>query len=105
MNCDGRLLKVPTNLFLALRRFRRRSESRTLWADSICIDQANTTEKGHHVNFMGEISRGAEIVLSWLGNDHPRIARNVFNFMRVCCDDILSQVDQMQANLARYIFK
>lgn len=38
-----------------------------LWIDALCIDQTNDTEKGHQVQWMGEIYANADMVMIWLG--------------------------------------
>ena len=43
-----------------------------LWIDAICINQDDKQEKNHQVQQMGEIYKGAERVLVWLGNHEQR---------------------------------
>ncbi|KAI1366020.1 heterokaryon incompatibility protein-domain-containing protein [Xylaria arbuscula] len=62
-----RTLKVTRNLEEALRYLRHRSDSRTLWIDAICINQADKAEQSAHVAEMGEIYRSASQVIAWLG--------------------------------------
>jgi len=69
IKCNGRDLYITTNLSLTLRRVRSLMERRTLWVDSICIDQKNSTEKSHQVAFMGQIYARADRVLICLGPD------------------------------------
>ena len=38
-----------------------------IWIDAICIDQDNMVEKNHQVQQMGDIYKGAEVVLVWVG--------------------------------------
>jgi hypothetical protein len=66
---DGRRLHITRSLTDVLRRLRRASEPRTLWADSICINQKDNAEKGHQVGLMASIYRGAARVLIYLGDD------------------------------------
>lgn len=40
-----------------------------LWIDQICINQADTQERGHQVSLMAEIYSTAESVFVWLGED------------------------------------
>lgn len=68
IECDGYKLCITANLRDALRCVRWPTESRTLWADSICIDQANAREQGHQVALMGRIYRNAKRVLIHLGS-------------------------------------
>ncbi|KAH8894579.1 heterokaryon incompatibility, partial [Thozetella sp. PMI_491] len=66
---SGNLVTIMRNLCCALRRVRSSITCRTLWADAICIDQGNSTEKGHQVDLMAAIYDHAENVLVWLGDD------------------------------------
>ena len=66
--CGGSALLVPRNLIAALRRFRQSTTPRLLWADSICINQADIQEKNHQVRIMGRVYAGAAKVLIWLGD-------------------------------------
>jgi len=40
-----------------------------LWADAICINQNDITERGHQVAVMGQIYNKAAIVHAWLGDN------------------------------------
>ena len=62
-------LEVPANLRDALCRFRHPSSTRTLWVDSICINQKDDNERSQQVRLMGRIYRKASTVLIWLGGD------------------------------------
>lgn len=70
ISCEGRKLKVTTNLRDALRQIRDPVDVKLLWADAICIDQTNQGERGHQVKQMGFIYANAVRVLVWLGTDH-----------------------------------
>lgn len=61
-------LKVRKNLVEFLRVLREDVvQPVTIWADAICIDQSNIKERGHQVQLMRRIFRGATDVKSWLG--------------------------------------
>ena len=62
-------LEIPKNLEGALRRFRHPTSTRTLWTDSICINQSDLQERSQQVRLMGQIYRKASAVLIWLGED------------------------------------
>lgn len=64
--CDDRAIMVTENLIAALLRFRHRTDPRTLWMDSICIDQNDIDEKNHQVKAMGNVYLAASRVLIWL---------------------------------------
>lgn len=72
------ILRVTTNLSLAIRRLRPPEDSRTLWIDALCIDQDNTRERSHQVKKMASIFSQAQKVLVWLGNENAQCALNDF---------------------------
>jgi hypothetical protein len=80
--CDDRIIKVTVNLADALKHIRDRYRSRLVWADAVCINQYDGTEKGHQVKRMGSVYENAEEVLVWLGKDSEGIAEDCFNLIR-----------------------
>ena len=60
-------LSVGENLFQALRHIRTTEYEVVLWADAICIDQANVAEKSQQIQLMSEIYSKADQVIVWLG--------------------------------------
>lgn len=38
-----------------------------IWIDALCINQQDVLERGHQVDMMGVIYRGAQRVIAWLG--------------------------------------
>jgi len=64
---DGSHFMVTRNLYDALKRLRKITQRRAIWADAICIDQRNQKEKGHQVKLMGNIYKMAAQVVMWLG--------------------------------------
>lgn len=82
--CHDQRLRVPWNLEHGLRKFRRLRRKRVLWADSVCINQDDTAERGHQVQNMSRIYENAKRVLVWLGRS-PRSYSNpsaLFEFIR-----------------------
>ncbi|KAH7409330.1 heterokaryon incompatibility protein-domain-containing protein [Cadophora sp. MPI-SDFR-AT-0126] len=68
------LLKITSNLALALVRVRHGTEVKVLWIDAICIDQNNIEERTEQVQLMSAIYGRASPVLIYLGpatNDLP----------------------------------
>lgn len=53
-----------------------------LWADAICINQKDITEKGQYVKRMGNVFAGARRVLAWLGKDTKGMAQDCFALIR-----------------------
>ena len=66
--CDEKFVSVTPNLLDALYRIRLPRKKRILWADAICINQADVEERSKQVRLMREIFRGAQTILSWLGS-------------------------------------
>lgn len=66
---DGRLHLITANLSDALHQCRLSDELRTLWADSICINQEDLEEKGRQVAMMGRIYSCSQRTLICLGTD------------------------------------
>lgn len=57
--CHGKRLPITENCEAALKRLRKPSKTRTLWVDSICIDQSSMVERSDQVKLMGSIYRQA----------------------------------------------
>ncbi|KAK0713154.1 heterokaryon incompatibility protein-domain-containing protein [Lasiosphaeria miniovina] len=64
---DWAILPVTRNLAAALQHLRRPNESRVIWADAVCINQADKREKSDQVRRMADIYRSAARVVVWLG--------------------------------------
>ncbi|EEU33495.1 uncharacterized protein NECHADRAFT_56568, partial [Fusarium vanettenii 77-13-4] len=64
---NGYRQSVTPNLHSALSSLRHPSWRRTLWVDSICINQADVQERCHQVLLMARIYAGASRVLVYLG--------------------------------------
>lgn len=65
---NGQLVTVGGGLLEALRDIRRETESRTLWIDSICINQNDREEKGEQLRRITEIFGHATRVITWSGD-------------------------------------
>ncbi|CCM00849.1 uncharacterized protein FIBRA_02892 [Fibroporia radiculosa] len=86
IDCGGGVLSITPNCAAALRRLRHEQEERTLWIDSICIDQTSLEERSHQVALMDEIYRRAKEVVVWLGESDRRTERAM---------DCLSDIGQL----------
>jgi hypothetical protein len=60
-------LPVTANCYDALQQLRLSFRTRTLWVDSICVDQSNKKERSHQVLLMRDIYSQAQKVYIWLG--------------------------------------
>lgn len=58
---------ITASLYQALQHFRGTQTVTPLWADALCINQADNEEKARQVAFMGAIYRCARSVRVWLG--------------------------------------
>ncbi|KAI0490017.1 HET-domain-containing protein [Xylaria cf. heliscus] len=70
---------VTTNLHAALLRLRQLDYNRpkTLWIDSICIDQSDDIEKREQVALMGDIYSLSQRVFIWIG-EHDALTEYAF---------------------------
>ncbi|KAK4452528.1 heterokaryon incompatibility protein-domain-containing protein [Podospora aff. communis PSN243] len=68
ITCNSASLLITANLHDALCRFRSEDEVVSLWADAVCINQADLDEKSAQVPLMGVIYRSAREVWVWLGD-------------------------------------
>jgi hypothetical protein len=75
---DGLSFNAFANLGHALRQARHfwkktyGDRELLLWADQICIDQSDSLERSHQVNFMGDIYAAAEQVLACLSTEESQ---------------------------------
>jgi hypothetical protein len=60
--CDSAIIPVTENCEAVLRRLRLSSMARSLWIDSICINQSNIKERNHQVGVMDKIYKSASAV-------------------------------------------
>ncbi|KAI4864754.1 heterokaryon incompatibility protein-domain-containing protein [Hypoxylon rubiginosum] len=67
---------VRSNLFVALKRFRRQKKPVTMWINALCIDQDDLTERSEQVKKMHELYLQAENVSIWLGDGTSEGAPN-----------------------------
>ncbi|KAM7187873.1 Heterokaryon incompatibility protein (HET) domain containing protein [Rhypophila sp. PSN 637] len=68
IRCNDALFPVTPNLHWALLRAAITSSKLYLWADAICINQSDLSERGSQVSFMGDIYARAERVLVCMGD-------------------------------------
>ncbi|OAP57058.1 hypothetical protein AYL99_09171 [Fonsecaea erecta] len=72
------VIKITSNLFGALMLIRGYEQFCTVWADQICIDQANLQERASQVQQMHMIFSLAENVLVWLGKAMRGVKTQMF---------------------------
>ncbi|EEY16620.1 conserved hypothetical protein [Verticillium alfalfae VaMs.102] len=64
---NGAPFLVTENVEKALDHLRYEDKPRTVWLDSICIDQRNVIEKNYQVRLMNKIYLRSEAVICWVG--------------------------------------
>ncbi|KXH50188.1 hypothetical protein CSIM01_07412 [Colletotrichum simmondsii] len=64
VNCNGKMISVTQNLYHALRTCLNRHPTTWFWADGICINQDDIVERSQQVLLMGNIYKGAKLVLA-----------------------------------------
>ena len=74
-------LALNQNLLDALHFLRQSDSTRVLWADQICINQADDLEKTKQVGLMGEIYQKASRVVAWLGLPNEKTP-STFDFLK-----------------------
>lgn len=74
----GQTVMIPKNLENALKRLRFPDRRRYIWADAVCINQADLAERGQQVSIMRNIYSKARRVLVWLGQDKANYAKLAF---------------------------
>lgn len=82
---DGADLYITENLHGALRQMRLESGIRVLWADAICINQADDEGKSVQVAMMSRIYKGGFQTLAWLGEADHR-TRKAFAHLKDCAN-------------------
>ncbi|CAG9978688.1 unnamed protein product [Clonostachys byssicola] len=92
-------LSIGQNLSAVLRHLRHEADTRTLWCDSICINQQDFDERAAQVRRMGEIFKHAQRVIAWLGlaDEYSHLA---IQTLKQCADyiDFSNEEEAMLAN-------
>lgn len=89
---DGLSFYITESLESALRQMRYKTQIRLLWADAICINQADDEEKSAQVALMGKIYQSGSRTLVWLG-DADCWTKTAFALMRKAAGADLTEFD------------
>ena len=92
--CNNHIVKITTNLLEVLQSVRLLTAARTLWADSICINQDDDNEKGQQVLLMGQLYSKANRVLICVGNNNNGHAERVATLVSELDDIILNGIEE-----------
>ncbi|KAF2969073.1 hypothetical protein GQX73_g4520 [Xylaria multiplex] len=99
ITCNNRDLLVTPNCLAALIRLRRSLQTRTLWVDTICINQGAdaiaTAERNQQVAMMGKVYRSARGVIVWLGPGNEELTPQIFRYLKVL--HLFRSIDAMNA--------
>ena len=89
---------ITQNLFAALQRLRSPEKDRTLWVDSVCINQLNVPEKNQQVKLMTRIYRTAATVLIWLGSDdeNGEDTAKAFDCIQLLRERVVPRLDELR---------
>ena len=65
--CNQQSIHVTRNLYEALHKLRSKGQELAIWADAVCIEQKNITERNQQVSIIDRIYANASRVYIWLG--------------------------------------
>ena len=99
--CDGKPLQITSSLANALRKVRFPKRHRILWADGICINQADIEERGHQVTLMAAIYSAAYQVLCCLGDDEKLQAKKTFELAKRLSEYLRQRRDEKNTMVKR----
>src|ERR1700744_1757081 len=81
IDCQGYAMHITPNCKAAIRELRGCSQPKTLWVDSICIDQGADSdairERNGQVALMSRIYKAAQQVVAWVGKSDIRTEKAV----------------------------
>ena len=88
-------LDIPLSAEAVLRRMRNTQRERTVWIDSLCIDQTNMDERNYQVQLMCDIYSNTTIGLIWLGEDDGH-AEEIFKSIQALYDEARWETNDFQ---------
>jgi hypothetical protein len=105
--CNGYAITTTRSLFEALQRFRYVDTTRTLWADALCINQADDDEKTSQVRLMSYIYTKAVRVLVWLQHEDDQLVQDSLNAICrfVCEEDGFSRFETVNRTAPNILYR
>jgi heterokaryon incompatibility protein (HET) len=94
IQCDGGTIRITASLQDVLRRVRLTSSVLNVWADQICINQDDLTERNNQVTLMGDIYAKSMTTLVWLGDAEISTTKSVSSLILDVNDMIETQLAQ-----------
>jgi hypothetical protein len=104
ISTDGRPLRITTSLECALRHLRDTKRALNVWADGICINQQDETEKGRQVQQMGRVYETAAHTVIFLGEGNPA-ANSLLSIILSHSDDDSPIDDEDRIKALNYILQ
>ena len=98
INCEKGTLSIPKNLYDALLRLRKPHSRVRIWADALCIDQNDLSERRQQVQLMRRIYQQAEKCLVWLGA-HTELDALAFKLLNTIQDYLRTQPSDQNAKV------
>jgi hypothetical protein len=92
---NGHKLDVPSSAEAVLRRMRYTDRSRTVWIDSVCINQASMEDRNYQVQLMCDIYSSTVSGLIWLGEDND-YAKEIVESLRALYDEARRETNDFQ---------
>lgn len=92
--CDNKQILITPSLSEVLHRVRFPHRPRTLWTDSVCINQADLDEKGSQVALMGGIYRRSNRTLICVGAHDDGHAEPALTLMKDIDQEIFASLTQ-----------
>ena len=93
---DDHKLDVPLSTEVVLRRMRDPQWQRTVWIDSICINQTNMDDRNYQVQLMCDIYSSTASGLVWLGEDNGS-AQEIFESVRALYEEARQETDNFRS--------
>ncbi|TLD21137.1 hypothetical protein PspLS_09233 [Pyricularia sp. CBS 133598] len=90
IRCCGFVAEVGPSLHSALLGLRQPDRDVPIWADAICINQEDDSERGEQVKMMGEIYAAASWTAIWLGEKSREVSRAFVRLRRL--DGVLTSI-------------
>ena len=96
LHCNNKIMALRGSQHTMLKHLRSKSERRSVWLDSICVNQDDIAERAAQVGKMFTIFKHAQRVLIWLGVPKPRTAQVFEALTKMKATQLLQKVNAPQ---------
>jgi hypothetical protein len=98
IKCNGKSVSISENLFTVLRKLRHPDHEVLIWADALCINQTDASERTKQVGMMGDIYSSSRETIIWLGE--PMLGEDIGSrFLKGNASEIAWKGDSRDENL------